>query len=309
MNLPENTNEKSAFVAIVGRPNVGKSSLLNVMLGQKVAIVSNKPQTTRTRIMGVLTRGENQLVFIDTPGLLKPRNRLGEYMVRSVTESVAGVDDCLLVVEAGSHTSPADLELIEKFKTLHMPAVLAINKIDLLPDKSALMAQIAELSALYPFEAVVPVSAIDGNGVEVLTQELEKRAMPGGHFFEEDMLTDQPERVLAGEIVREKILRLCSKEVPHGVAVVVERMKERADGGITDVDATVYCEKDTHKGIIIGKNGAMLKKVGTLARSDMERFFDCKINLQLWVKVKEDWRNRPEVLHSFGFDKTDFGNE
>lgn len=307
--MPEYRNEKSAFVAIVGRPNVGKSSLLNAMLGQKVAIVSDKPQTTRTRIMGVLTRGENQLVFIDTPGLLKPRNRLGEYMVRSVTESVAGVDDCLLVVEAGRHTSPADLELIEKFKTLHMPAVLAINKIDLLPDKSALMAQIAELSALYPFEAVVPVSAIDGNGVEALTQELEKLAMPGGHFFEEDTLTDQSERVLAGEIIREKILRLCSKEIPHGVAVVVEKMKERADGGITDVDATIYCEKDTHKGIIIGKNGAMLKKVGTFARSDMERFFDCKINLQLWVKVKEDWRNRPEVLHSFGFDKTDFGNE
>lgn len=304
--MPENMNEKSAFIAIVGRPNVGKSSLLNAMLGQKVAIVSDKPQTTRTRIMGVLTRGENQLVFIDTPGLLKPRNRLGEYMVRSVTESVAGVDACLLVVEAGTHTSPADLELIKKFKSLSMPAVLAINKIDLLPDKSVLISQITELSQMYAFEAIVPISALDGNGVEALTQELEKLAMPGGHFFEEDTLTDQPERVLAGEIVREKILRLCSKEVPHGVAVVVEKMHERPENGITDVDATIYCEKDSHKGIIIGKNGAMLKKVGTYARSDMERFFDCKINLQLWVKVKEDWRNRPEILHSFGFDKTDF---
>lgn len=304
--MPENMNEKSAFIAIVGRPNVGKSSLLNAMLGQKVAIVSDKPQTTRTRIMGVLTRGENQLVFIDTPGLLKPRNRLGEYMVRSVTESVAGVDACLLVVEAGTHTSPADLELIKKFKSLSMPAVLAINKIDLLPDKSVLISQITELSQMYAFEAIVPISALDGNGVEALTQELEKLAMPGGHFFEEDTLTDQPERVLAGEIVREKILRLCSKEVPHGVAVVVEKMHERPESGITDVDATIYCEKDSHKGIIIGKNGAMLKKVGTYARSDMERFFDCKINLQLWVKVKEDWRNRPEILHSFGFDKTDF---
>lgn len=305
--MQDTTNDKSAFIAIVGRPNVGKSSILNAMLGQKVAIVSNKPQTTRTRIMGVLTRGENQLVFIDTPGLLKPHNRLGEYMVKSVTESVAGVDACLLVVEAGRKTSPADLELIQKFKALDIPAVLAINKIDLLPDKSALISQITELSGLFEFDAVVPVSAIDGNGIKDLTAELEKLAMPGGHFFEEDTLTDQPERVLAGEIIREKILRLCSKEVPHGIAVVVERMRERGDSsGITDIEATIYCEKETHKGIVIGKNGAMLKKVGSLARADMERFFDCKINLQVWVKVKEDWRNRTGALHSFGFDSTDF---
>lgn len=303
----EQGNQKSAFIAIVGRPNVGKSSLLNAMIGQKVAIVSNKPQTTRTRIMGVLTRGETQLVFIDTPGLLKPHNRLGEYMVRSVTESVAGVDACLLVVEAGKKTSPADLELIQKFKSLGIPAVLAINKIDLLPEKSALISQIQELSGLFSFEAVVPVSAIDKSGMPDLVKELEALAMPSGHFFEEDTLTDQPERVLAGEIVREKILRLCSKEVPHGIAVVVERMRERGDSsGITDVEATIYCERESHKGIVIGKNGAMLKKVGSLARTDMERFFDCKINLQLWVKVKEDWRNRSALLHSFGFDSSDF---
>ncbi|MDF2632168.1 MAG: GTPase Era [Caproiciproducens sp.] len=303
----DNTEEKSAFIAIVGRPNVGKSSLLNAMLGQKVAIVSNKPQTTRTRIMGVLTRGPYQLVFIDTPGLLKPHNRLGEYMVKSVTESVSGVDACLLVVEAGKKISPADMELIEKFKSLEMPAILAINKIDLLSDKSALIAQITEISELYSFEAVVPISAIDGNGVKDLTAELEKLAMPGGHFFDEDTLTDQPERVLAGEIVREKLLRLCSKEVPHGIAVVVEQMREREDkSNITDIEATIYCEKESHKGIVIGKDGAMLKKVGTMARGDMERFFDCKVNLKLWVKVKEDWRNRSAALRSMGFDSNSF---
>ena len=298
--------DKAAFIAIVGRPNVGKSSLLNRMLGQKVAIVSSKPQTTRTRIMGVLTRGENQLVFLDTPGLHKPRSRLGDYMVKSVTESVAGVDAGLLVVEAGEKISPADRDLMERFKKSKMPAVLAINKIDMLEDKSPLMEQIAQLSSLFPFEAVVPVSAQDGSGVEELICELEKLCQPGGHFFEEDTLTDQPGRVLAAEIVREKLLRLLDREIPHGAAVAVERMRERPDGSATDIDAVIFCEKESHKGIIIGKGGSMLKKVGTYARQDMEQFFGCKINLKLWVKVKEDWRNREAVLHSLGYDKTDF---
>ena len=302
--MTEIERQKSAFIAIVGRPNVGKSSLLNRLLGQKLAIVSRKPQTTRTRIMGVLTEGEHQLVFIDTPGLVKSKNALDDYMVRSVTESVAGVDACMLVVEAGSKVSKADEELIKRFRSLDLPAILAINKIDLLEDKTLLMAQITELAGKYDFEAVVPVSARDGNGLDALKDELKKLTMEGGHMFSEDTLTDQPERVIASEIVREKVLRLLDKEIPHGVAVVTERMKER--GGITDIDCTIYTEKDNHKGIIIGKGGAMLKKIGSQARMDMERFFDCKINLQLWVKVKEDWRLRPNVLHTLGFDPADF---
>ena len=304
--MSEASGRKTAFISIVGRPNVGKSSLLNALLGAKVAIVSSKPQTTRTRITGVLTKGETQLVFIDTPGLLKPRNRLGEYMVRSVVESVSGVDVCLLVEEAGKKLSPSSLDLIAKFRQQKMPAVLVLNKIDLLPDKSVLMAQIAELSQLYPFEAVVPASAVKNNGVGDLEAELEKLAQPGEHFFDDDALTDQPERVLAGEIVREKLLRLLSSEVPHGIAVGVDRMSAREDGGITDISATIYCEKESHKAIIIGKNGSMLKKVGTYAREDMERFFGCKINLKLWVRVKEGWRNREASLRAFGYDSSEF---
>lgn len=300
-NIPQ---ERSAFLAIVGRPNVGKSSVLNRLIGQKIAIVSKKPQTTRTRIMGVLTEGDYQLVFLDTPGLIKPKNPLGDYMVKSVTQSVNGVDACLLVTEAGAKVSKADEDLVRRFRSAHIPAVLAINKIDLLSDKSGLMAQIAEFSALYGFEAIVPVSAKDGSGMDELLEELKKLTEPGGHFFPEDTLTDQPERVIASEIVREKLLRLLDQEIPHGTAAVTERMKERE--GILDLDVTIYCERSGHKGIIIGKGGAMLKKIGIAAREDLERFFGCKVNLQLWVKVKEDWRQRRETLQSLGFSEKDF---
>ncbi len=299
--------QKSAFIAIVGRPNVGKSSILNAVIGQKVAIVSNKPQTTRTRIMGVLTEGDDQLVFIDTPGMHKPKTSLGKYMVRSVNESVSGVDACLLVTEADREPTQTELMLIEKFKSLDLPAILAINKIDTLKNKEVLMAQILKYSKLYDFAAIVPVSAHDGDGIKELKEALKEFAMEGGHFFEEDALTDQSERNLAAEMIREKILRLTDREIPHGTAVVVEKMRTRDDGSdIMDVDATIYCEKDIHKGIIIGKGGSMLKKISSQARQDMENFFDCKVNLQTWVKVKEDWRNREGLLKSFGFDKSDF---
>ncbi|MEF2919123.1 MAG: GTPase Era [Acutalibacteraceae bacterium] len=304
--MTENFNDKSAFIAIVGRPNVGKSSILNKMLGQKIAIVSSKPQTTRTRIMGVLTEAETQLVFIDTPGIHKPRTELGKYMVKSVNESVSGVDACLLVTEACRDITDTELKLMEKFKSMDVPAILAINKIDTVKEKSDLMLQIARYSEKFDFDAVIPVSAQTGSGIDQLKDELKKLAQEGGHLFDEDTLTDQPERVLAGEMVREKMLRLLDKEIPHGTAVVVERMKTRDDKNIIDIDATIYCERDSHKGIIIGKQGAMLKKIGTYARQDMEAFFDCKINLTLWVKVKEDWRNRQGLLRSFGFDKNDF---
>lgn len=294
---------KTAFIAIVGKPNVGKSSILNRMLGQKIAIVSEKPQTTRTRIMGVLTEGEIQLVFTDTPGFHRPRTKLGEKMVKAVSDSIGGVDACLFVVEPKGEIKDSEKELIEKFRQEKMPVVLAINKIDLIEDKTQLIERITELSALYDFEAVVPVSAAKNDGMKELVSELSKLSFESEHFFPDDTLTDQPERVLASEMIREKMLRLLDKEIPHGAAVSIEKMREREDGsGIVDIDATIYCERETHKGIIIGKGGKMLKKISTFARQDMERFFDCKVNLQVWVKVKEDWRNREGLIHNFGLD-------
>ncbi|MCH5189135.1 MAG: GTPase Era [Oscillospiraceae bacterium] len=293
---------KTAFIAIIGKANVGKSSILNRLLGQKIAIVSSKPQTTRTRIMGVLTTDDNiQLVFTDTPGYHKPRTKLGEKMVKAVSDSLDGVDACLLVVEPDGRLTEAELALIEKMKKGNHPAVLAINKIDTVRDKEQLMGRIAELSSLYDFKAVVPVSAQDGNGLNILLDELKALSFESEHFFPDDTLTDQPERVLAGEIIREKMLRLLDKEIPHGTAVSIEKMHER-DNGIMDIEALIYCERESHKGIIIGKNGAMLKKISTYARQDMERFFDCKINLKCWVKVKEGWRNREGLIHNFGLD-------
>ena len=293
---------RTAFIAIVGCPNVGKSSLLNKMLGTKIAIVSSKPQTTRTKIMGVLTTGETQLVFTDTPGYHKPHNKLGEKMNQAVGDSIGGVDACLFVVEAKGKIKKGEFELMEKFKKLKVPVILAINKIDMLKDKEELLERIVEFSSLCDFEAVIPVCAETGENVKDVLQELDKLAVESPHFFPDDTLTDQPERVLAAEMIREKILRLMDKEVPHGIAVSIEKMREREDRDILDIEAIIYCERESHKGMVIGKKGAMLKKISTYARQDLESFFGIKVNLQTWVKVKEDWRNREGLIHNFGLD-------
>lgn len=299
--------QRSAFISIVGIPNVGKSSILNRLLGQKIAIVSSKPQTTRTRITGILTKGDDQFVFIDTPGLHRPKTELGAYMVRAVNETVGSGDVAVLVVDSKDEVKKGELSLIEKLKKANMPAILALNKIDTLKNKKEeLMEAILRYSVLYNFHAVVPISAETGEGFDALTQELQKHCVEGEHFFDDDAITDQPEKVIVSEVIREKILRLCDKEIPHGTAVVIESMKERDDADIIDIEATIYCERESHKGIIIGKGGAMLKKISTFSRQDIERFFGCKVNLHTWVKVKEDWRNRRALLQNFGYDQKNF---
>ncbi len=295
--------EKTAFISIIGCPNVGKSSILNRMLGQKVAIVSQKPQTTRTKIMGVLTDNDGvQLVFTDTPGFHRPHNKLGEKMIKAVGDSISGVDACLFVVEPEGEIREAETELLKKIRPGKIPTVLAINKIDTVENKEKLLERIMQFTALYDFDAIVPVSALRSEGMDELLDELKKLAYESPHFFPDDTLTDQPERVLAAELIREKMLLLLDKEVPHGIAVSIEKMHERDTADIMDIEATIYCERESHKGIIIGKNGETLKRISTRARQDMERFFDCKVNLKCWVKVKEGWRNREGLIHNFGLD-------
>ena len=303
--------EKSAFITIIGRPNVGKSSLMNRILGQKVAIVSDKPQTTRTKITGILTKGADQLVFIDTPGFHKPRNVLDKNMNKAVGDGMADVDAAVLVVEASPKFSlegglpPAELELIKELKRRKLHAVLVINKIDMLEKKEALLTLITLYTREFEFDTVVPLSAKTGDGVDILLGELYKFSKPSPHYFDDDDITDQPEKVMVAEMIREKLLRSLNKEVPHGIAVDLERFVERdtAEGEpIVEVEATIICEKESHKGIIIGKGGAMLNKIGTLARRDIEEFFGIRASVKLWVKVKEDWRNREGLIHTFGLD-------
>ena len=291
--------KKSGMISIVGRPNVGKSTLTNALVGEKIAIVSNKPQTTRNRISAVVNRGECQYVFLDTPGLHKARTRLGDYMVKVVKESVADVDAILLLVEPIPHIGGPEAELIARIKQLGVPAILVINKMDTV-EKEALLAVMQTYGQAHDFNAILPISAKENEGVNELLDLLAEFLPEGPQLFPDDMVTDQPERQVCAEIIREKLLLCLDKEIPHGTAVEITRFSER-DNEIIDLDATIYCEKASHKGIIIGKGGAMLKKISTLARTDIEAFMGTKVFLQTWVKVKEGWRDNLNLIHNFGY--------
>ena len=294
-------NTKTAMITIAGRPNVGKSTLTNYLVGEKIAIVSNKPQTTRNRICGIVTKGDTQFVFVDTPGYHRARTKLGDYMVNVARESIADVDLTILVVEPVANIGPQEEGLLEKIKASNCPAVLAINKIDTV-EKEALLEVIAVYSQAADFKAIIPISAKTGDGVEDLLAECQKYAVDSPFLFDEDLTTDQPERQVMAEIIREKILWNLDREIPHGTAVEITRFSER-DSGIIDIDATIYCEKASHKGIIIGKQGAMLKKISTQARSDCEKFMGTKVYLTTWVKVKENWRDSDFLVRNFGYSE------
>ena len=291
--------KRSGMITIVGRPNVGKSTLTNALVGEKIAIVTNKPQTTRNRICAVLNRGDSQFVFIDTPGLHRARTKLGDYMVGVVKQSVADVDAVMLLVEPIANVGGPEEELIGRIRALGVPAVLVINKIDTVK-KEDLLAVMRAYQAAHDFQAIVPISAKNGEGVEDLLTVLAGFLPEGPQLFPEGMVTDQPERQVMAEILREKLLLCLDQEIPHGTAVEITRFSER-DNEIIDVDATIYCEKNSHKGIIIGKNGAMLKKISSLARQDMEAFMGARVYLETWVKVKENWRDNLNFIHNVGY--------
>ena len=294
--------KKSGFIAIVGRANVGKSTLLNKLVGQKIAIVSQKPQTTRTRILAILNKKNTQMIFLDTPGFHKPKTRLGEYMVGVVKESVSEVDAVLFVIEPSKKPYEIEIEIAERLKGRGMPVILVINKIDEIP-KEKILEVILAYKEIFDFESIIPISAKYGDGISVIEDKIISLMPQGPEFYPQDMITDQPEKHIAGEIIREKMLRLLSDEVPHGVAVEIEGMKEINNGKTVHISACIYCEKDSHKGIIIGKNGDMIKKIASYARMDMEKILDSKVFLEVFVKVREDWRNKNQYLKELGFKK------
>lgn len=301
---------KIEFITIVGRANAGKSSLLNALVGEKIAMISAKPQTTRTRITGLVTQNETQYVFMDTPGVQKAKNKLGEHMNKTVKDSVTDVDLILMVADAAKNINDIDKSIIASFKKKDN-VILILNKIDLISEKEQIAVKIAEFSSLYDFNAIIPISVTENDGIDIVWEETKKYAVEGPHYFPDDSLTDQPERILASEIIREKILNLMHDEVPHGIAVTVEEMKERVDRSgddILDISAVIFCERESHKGMVIGKNGTMLKKIGQLAREDLENFFEIKVNLQCWVKVKEDWRNKEALIRNFGLSNNSTNN-
>ena len=290
--------KKTAFIAIIGRPNVGKSTLLNAILGEKVAIVSKKPQTTRNRITGIHTVGENQYIFLDTPGIHKPRTKLGDYMVKQTSNTLAGVDTAILVVEAREAVGDIEAKMIQRFKSEGIRAILVVNKTDTVRPEN-IVKTIAAYAEAFDFEAVIPMVAKNGKGVDILLSECEKFLRESEWFFPEDIVTDQPERQLAAEIIREKLLRMLDEEIPHGTAVTIEEWRE--EGNLISIRAEIYCEKASHKGIIIGKGGSLIKKIGSYARQDIEKMIDSRVYLDLYVRVKENWRDSNFNISDFGF--------
>lgn len=302
-NIGEGMNTCSAFISIVGRTNAGKSSLLNTLLGEKLAIVSDKPQTTRTRITGILTDGDDQFVFIDTPGLHKPKTKLSNHMLKSAKSSIGDVDVVIMVADATRGFEDIELDLIKSIKETGIPSILLINKIDLLRSREDLMKLLLKASTLHDFDEIIPISVKEKDGTDTVREVISKYAEESPHFFPDGILTDQPEKVLVAEIIREKMLRLLEKEIPHGIAVCIEKLSRREEKEIVDIEATIYCERESHKGIIIGKSGSMLKKIGMLSRQELEEFFGEKVNLKCWIKVKEDWRNKEGSIQNFGFSE------
>lgn len=300
----ENNNCKSGFATLIGRPNVGKSTLMNKLIGQKIAITSNKPQTTRNRIQTVYTCDEGQIVFLDTPGIHKAKNKLGEYMVNAAERTLKEVDVILWLVEPTTFVGAGEQHIAEQLKKVNTPVILVINKTDTVK-KEELLAVIDTYRKLHEFDEIVPVSALSGDNTETLIEQIFKYLPYGPKFYDEDTVTDQPMRQIVAELIREKALRCLNEEIPHGIAVSIDKMKERPNGRVCDIDATIICERDSHKGIIIGKQGSMLKKIGSAARYEIEDMLELKVNLQLWVKVKKDWRDSDFLIKNFGYDKKD----
>ena len=298
-------NYKSGFVTLIGRPNVGKSTLMNRLIGQKIAITSNKPQTTRNRMQTVYTCDEGQIIFLDTPGIHKAKNKVGEYMVSVAERTLKEVDVILWLVEPSTFIGAGEQHIAEQLRSVKTPVFLVINKIDTV-EKAEILKFIAAYKDIVDFAEIIPVSALKGENTDDLLQAMMKYLPTGPQYYDEDTITDQPERQIVAEMIREKALRNLSDEIPHGIAVAIDRMHERPNGSIIDIDATIVCERNSHKGIIIGKQGAMLKKIGSQARADMEALLDCKVNLKLWVKVKKDWRDSDFLIKNFGYRKTDY---
>lgn len=296
--------QKSGFATLIGRPNVGKSTLMNQLIGQKIAITSNKPQTTRNRIQTVYTCEEGQIVFLDTPGIHKAKNKLGEYMVNVAERTLREVDVVLWLVEPTDYIGAGERHIAEQLAKAKTPVILVINKIDTVK-REEILHFIDTYRKLYEFDEIVPVSALNGDNTDTLIEQIFRYLPYGPRFYDEDTITDQPMRQIVAELIREKALRCLSDEIPHGIAVSIDKMKERSGGKVCDIDATIICEKDSHKGIIIGKQGAMLKKIGSAARFEIERMMEMKVNLQLWVKVKKDWRDSDFLIKNFGYDKKD----